>query len=180
MTDTNTSINDETEQLTQKSALTILGAALVLTAAPLIFLLLLAKSMAGSNPGPDDPMNPENIAQRLQPVGGFVLTPKPKGPQTGQQVYEGLCTSCHATGTSGAPKVGSGDWAPRIGKGLDTLVKHAIEGFNQMPSRGGNPNLSDLEIKRAIVYMANKSGGSFEEPADESGAADSAATDTKK
>jgi cytochrome c5 len=168
MTDTNTTpINDETEQLTQKSALTMLGVALSLAAGPLILLILLAKSMAGSNPGTDDPMNPENIAQRLQPVGGFVLVPKPKGPQTGQQVYESLCTSCHATGTSGAPKVGSADWAPRIGKGFDTLFKHATEGFNQMPARGGNPNLSDLEIKRSIVYMANKSGGSFEEPKDE-------------
>jgi cytochrome c5 len=173
MTNKNTTpTNDEKEQLTQKSALTMLGVALGLAVGPLIVLLLLAKSMTGSNPSLDDPMHPDNIAQRLQPVGGFVLIPKPKGPQTGQQVYESLCTSCHATGTSGAPKVGSaGDWAPRIGKGFDLLFKHATEGFNQMPARGGNPNLSDLEIKRSIVYMVNKSGGGFEEPVDENAAA---------
>jgi cytochrome c5 len=40
-----------------------------------------------------------------------------------------------------------------------------LEGFNQMPARGGNPDLSDAEIARAIVYMANAAGAKFKEPA---------------
>ena len=34
-----------------------------------------------------------------------------------------------------------------------------------MPPRGGNPDLSDVEVERAVVYMANRSGANFKEPA---------------
>ena len=34
-----------------------------------------------------------------------------------------------------------------------------------MPPRGGNPDLTDTEIARAIVFMANQSGGNLQEPA---------------
>ena len=34
-----------------------------------------------------------------------------------------------------------------------------------MPARGGNPDLTDTEIARAIVSMANQSGANFQEPA---------------
>ena len=155
---------DESEQLTQKSAMTLLGIAFTLAIGPFVLLYMFAQSLAGSHPPPNDPMNPERISERMQPVGGFVLIPKATGPQTGQQVFEGLCTSCHTAGVSGAPKIGSGDWAPRIAKGFDTLFINATGGFNLMPARGGNPKLTDLEIKRAIVYMANKSGANFDEP----------------
>jgi cytochrome c len=33
-----------------------------------------------------------------------------------------------------------------------------------MPPRGGNPDLADVEVQRAVVYMANKSGATFKEP----------------
>jgi len=59
----------------------------------------------------------------------------------------------------------NGVWAARIGQGYDTLVKHAIEGIRDMPAKGGNPDLDDVEVARAVVYMANKSGASFKAPA---------------
>jgi hypothetical protein len=43
-------------------------------------------------------------------------------------------------------------------------VKHAIEGLKAMPAKGGNPDLDDVEVARAVVFMANKSGGKFKEP----------------
>jgi cytochrome c5 len=90
----------------------------------------------------------------------------PKVEKSGQEVYDSVCGACHGSGALGAPKYqNKGDWAPRNGKGLDTLVKHALEGFKQMPARGGNPDLSDTEITRAIVYMANAAGAKFKEPA---------------
>src|SRR5690606_29761421 len=53
---------------------------------------------------------------------------------------------------------------PLIAKGYDALLKNAINGVNAMPPRGGNPALSDLEVGRAVVHIANQSGASFPEP----------------
>jgi cytochrome c5 len=43
-------------------------------------------------------------------------------------------------------------------------VENAIKGIKQMPPRGGNPELSDVEVARAVAYMANQSGAKFSEP----------------
>jgi cytochrome c5 len=59
-----------------------------------------------------------------------------------------------------------GAWSKRIGQGYDTLVSHAIKGIRGMPAKGGNPDLDDLEVARAVVHMANASGGKFKEPAE--------------
>ena len=89
----------------------------------------------------------------------------PKVEKSGQEVYDAVCTSCHASGALGAPKFDNkGDWGPRIGQGYDTLVKHAIEGIRQMPPRGGDGDLSDVEVARAVAYLANSAGASFKAP----------------
>ena len=52
----------------------------------------------------------------------------------------------------------------RAQKGKETLFKHALEGFQDkgmMPAKGGNTELSDDEVKAAVVYMVNESGGKF-------------------
>lgn len=86
--------------------------------------------------------------------------------RSGKEVVEAVCASCHATGTHGAPKIGDKKaWAMRAAQGLSSLTKHALEGIRQMPSHGGNPSLTDLEIGRAVTYMVNQSGGSWVEPA---------------
>jgi len=89
----------------------------------------------------------------------------PKVEKSGQEVYDAVCTSCHAAGALGAPKFDNkGDWCPRIKRGFDTLTKHAIEGIRQMPARGGDGDLSDVEVARAVAYMANSAGASFKAP----------------
>lgn len=80
----------------------------------------------------------------------------------GKSVYGKTCSLCHASGAGGAPKPGDkADWGPRIAQGMDVLHKHAIEGFTgakgQMPARGGNPALTDDEVKAGVDYMADKS-----------------------
>jgi len=110
------------------------------------------------------------VAERLRPVAeeGFTLIDAnaPKVLQAGGAVYAAVCASCHGTGMAGAPKVGAaGDWTARLAQGYDTLVKHAIEGIRAMPAKGGNPDLDNLEVERAVVYMANQSGAKFKEPA---------------
>ena len=65
---------------------------------------------------------------------------------------------------AGAPKLGDASaWAPRISQGYDALLHSALGGKGAMPPQGGG-DLSDLEIGRAVVYMANKAGASFPEP----------------
>jgi cytochrome c5 len=89
------------------------------------------------------------------------------GPKTGEQVVTAVCGGCHGTGAAGSPKIGdNAAWAPRLGQGLEGLLKSAVNGKNAMPAKGGNPKLSDLELARAVVFMANKSGASFKEPED--------------
>src|SRR5690606_8354570 len=84
----------------------------------------------------------------------------------GEQVYKATCAACHDSGAAGAPKTGdAGGWSARLAQGYDTVLKHAIEGLRAMPAKGGNPDLDDVEVARAVVYMANKSGGKFKEPA---------------
>lgn len=80
-------------------------------------------------------------------------------PQTrsGQQIVETRCQDCHADGKGGAPKLGDMKaWKPRLGKGVDPLVKSAISGHNAMPARGGMADLSDAEMKSAVTYMVNQ------------------------
>ena len=80
----------------------------------------------------------------------------------GKAVFEANCKACHSGLIPGAPAVGKKeDWAPRIKQGKDTLHKHALEGFNAMPAKGGNGSLSDDEVKAAVDYMANESGAKF-------------------
>lgn len=79
----------------------------------------------------------------------------------GEGVFKKTCFMCHATGVAGAPKIGDkADWGPRIAKGKDTLYQHAINGFTgskgTMPPKGGNPALSDADMKAGVDYMVSK------------------------
>ena len=85
--------------------------------------------------------------------------------RSGKEVVESLCVSCHATGASGAPKIGDKKaWSKLAARGLSGLSKSALKGIRGMPPHGGNPNLTDTEIERAITYMVNQSGGHWNEP----------------
>jgi len=85
--------------------------------------------------------------------------------RSGKQVYDQVCSTCHATGMNGAPKVGDQKaWAPRSDQGLNSLTQHALEGIRNMPPHGGNFKLTDIEIERGITYMVNRSGGHWVEP----------------
>jgi cytochrome c5 len=113
--------------------------------------------------------NAEEVTSRLRPVAeeGFAFKDvnAPKVLQNGQAVYTAVCAACHATGAAGAPKAGdAGAWSARIAQGYDTLVQHAVQGIRAMPAKGGNPDLDDVEVARAVVYMANQGGAKFKEP----------------
>lgn len=86
------------------------------------------------------------------------VAPAPAGPRSGQQVFDGFCHTCHKTGLMNAPKLGSAaDWAPRVSKGIATLIDHSINGFNQMPAKGMCANCSNEELEAAVNYMLDNS-----------------------
>jgi cytochrome c5 len=73
---------------------------------------------------------------------------------TGKEVYTEVCSMCHGTIMNVAPTIGNkGVWAPRIRQGDDVLVQHALQGYRQMPARGGVSTLTDGEVKGAVQYM---------------------------
>jgi len=83
----------------------------------------------------------------------------------GREVVETVCALCHRTGGNGAPKIGDRNaWAKLTSKGLTGLTVVALNGIRKMPPHGGNPDLTDTEIERAITYMVNQSGGRWIEP----------------
>ena len=98
-------------------------------------------------------------------TAGWATAAAQSKERSGKEVVESLCISCHGTGAAGAPKIGDKKaWADRAAKGLTSLSKSALQGIRQMPAHGGNPNLTDTEIERAITYMVNQSGGHWTEP----------------
>ena len=105
----------------------------------------------------------------LLALAGWIAPGSASAQQTaersGKQVVEAVCAACHATGAKGAPKIGNKKaWAKLASRGLAGLTQSALQGIRQMPSHGGNPQLSDVEIQRAITYMVNQSGGHWTEP----------------
>jgi cytochrome c5 len=119
------------------------------------------------------------VAERIRPVGQVYLpgeeataaapvvetAPEPEPvavAMTGPQVYNSACIACHGNGVGGAPIVGDvGQWTARIEQGLETMTRHAIEGYTgeagYMPPKGGRLDLSDEEVASAVEYMANES-----------------------
>lgn len=78
----------------------------------------------------------------------------------GEGNYQRTCSACHNLGVAGAPRLGEPElWKDRIDQGIDTLVKHAINGFagdeGVMPPKGGFSQLSDEEIREIVEYMVS-------------------------
>lgn len=83
--------------------------------------------------------------------------------RSGKEVVESVCIACHGPGKDGAPRIGNSvDWAPRAKDGLPRLLQSSMDGVKKMPAHGGQANLSDLEMTRAISYMV--SGGKAPDP----------------
>lgn len=141
-------------------------------AIPIVLIILFAtyanhafRSGAGT-----DALSDEQVAARIAPLAKVDVKDAnaPRTYKTGEEVYKAVCVTCHGTGAAGAPKFGNkDDWAPRISQGFDTLLKTALAGKGAMPARGGTSpdDVSDYEIARTIVYMANNDGANFPEPA---------------
>ncbi|MBI1942813.1 MAG: cytochrome c5 family protein [Betaproteobacteria bacterium] len=79
--------------------------------------------------------------------------------RSGKDVAGTVCSACHGPGVQGAPRIGEREaWAPRFSRGIDGLVRSAIHGHGGMPARGGQANLTDGELRAAILYMFDPAG----------------------
>jgi cytochrome c5 len=114
----------------------------------------------GGNPHLTDLEIERAITYIVNQSGGHWTEPisraSSRAERSGEQIVRTQCVKCHETGVGGAPRIGDrGAWIPRVKQGLDTLVLSAINGHGGMPPRGGLANLTDPEIRSAIVYMFN-------------------------
>lgn len=135
---------------------------------PIVVIVLLINYVAmGDKPAAgSDGLSEQAIAQRIQPLGRVEVRDASDvaSLKTGEQVYQAVCTACHGSGAAGAPKTGdAAAWGPRIATGYEALLTSALKGKGAMGAQGGG-DFSDVEIARAVVYLANQGGGKFEEP----------------
>ncbi|KAB2936565.1 MAG: cytochrome c5 family protein [Candidatus Contendobacter sp.] len=152
-------------QVADKSFVTtfvVLISALALLAT-VLFMVGALVGVVGSVAPDDGSRKQVAVIERIKPVARVAFAvPKPAGAElrlSGQDVYNKVCMACHATGAAGAPKVGAKDqWEPRFAQGLDTLVKNAVNGIRGMPAKGGNPSLTEANIKDSVVYMLGETG----------------------
>jgi len=116
-----------------------------------------------------------NVAERIKPVAQVEVASAqtqrepvksaaaaPPPIRNGQQIYQTTCVACHDAGIAGAPKLGDkSQWAKHIAKGVDALYASAVNGVQgsagAMPPKGGNPALSDAEVRAAVDYMVARS-----------------------
>ena len=116
-----------------------------------------------------------NVAERIKPVAQVEVASAqtqrepvksaaaaPPPARNGQQIYQTTCVACHDAGLAGAPKLGDkSQWAKHIAKGVDALYASAVNGVQgsagAMPPKGGNPALSDAEVRAAVDYMVARS-----------------------
>jgi cytochrome c5 len=106
----------------------------------------------------------KSVSERIQKVGAVEIRDANRPLRSGEDVFKGQCSACHATGAAGSPKFGdAAAWAPRIKTGLNALVNSALKGKGAMSPQGGG-DFSDVEIARGAVYMANAAGAKFAEP----------------
>jgi cytochrome c5 len=108
----------------------------------------------------------EDIAMRIKPVitiDSILASSAGSGSgemaqKSPQQLYEGACLACHASGVAGAPKVGDeAAWQARLGDGIDALLASAIKGKGTMPPKGGS-TYSDDQLRMVIEYILAESG----------------------
>jgi cytochrome c5 len=154
--------------------LLVLGILVGVTIGLIILARIIAANTSVANRA-EDPVFQRQVEERIQPVARVAiagqdnssLAPPAAAPAvaataaadlTGEQIYDQACVACHGAGVAGAPKLGDkAAWAPRIAQGMDTLHKHALQGYQgkagYMPPKGGRTDLSDQSVMNGVDYI---------------------------
>jgi cytochrome c5 len=150
---------------TPQQLIVVILLAFVVPIASIVLVVKLVLSQPSADPGA---LTPESVAARIQPVARveFGAAAAPAGARKGEDIVKATCAACHQAGVANAPKIGDrASWAPRLQHGLKGMLENATKGKGAMPPRGGDASLTDAELTRAIIFMANQSGGQLKEPA---------------
>jgi cytochrome c5 len=95
-------------------------------------------------------------AEEIAPIEKTALRAKYNIAQ-GKEIYERVCSNCHSSGVMDAPKFCDlTDWKPRMVHGMEHLITHAVNGFNNMPAKGGMESLTVAESADAVAYMVDQ------------------------
>ena len=91
-------------------------------------------------------------------VAAAAIPPPPSkaagGAAGGKAAYDATCKVCHDAGVAGAPKLGDkAAWATRLKAGKEALYTTSLKGKGAMPPKGGNPALSDADVKAAVDHI---------------------------
>ena len=134
---------------------------------PVVGIILLVQLVLSRPSADPNALKPEAVAERIRPVAKveFGAPTAAPGARSGEQIVQSTCAACHQAGAANAPKLADkAAWAPRIKSGLNTMVQSVIKGKGAMPPKGGDASLTDTEITRAVVHMANQAGAAFKAP----------------
>lgn len=136
----------------------------------LVFYVVSANKPAGSSQSEDlggvsAQDREQGVEHRIQKVGSIEIRDANRPLASGEQVFKTQCIACHGTpGIPGAPHLGDASaWAARIKTGYAALLASALHGKGTMPAQGGG-DFEEVEIGRAVVYLANSGGASFPVP----------------
>lgn len=144
-------------------------------------LILFAAYLHGSLPQAVSPIEAKRTENRIAPAGSVFAGASGEaakaaadaaakaaaasqvaygGTMDGAVIYDNLCAGCHKSGAGGAPLLTAAGMGARAGKGAETLHKHAIEGYTGsagvMPAKGGNPALTDDQVKATVDWMLDQ------------------------
>ena len=83
----------------------------------------------------------------------------------GEETFQQVCSTCHAQGDKGSPKIGDvRAWSKLIKEGQANITADGYAGVRAMPARGNKPELTVAEFASAVVFMANQAGAYWKEP----------------
>jgi cytochrome c5 len=150
----NTEQHDKTFVMTFAIILGFLGAFTVT-------IWIIAHTVGASESAMGEAEAKARLEERIKPVGEVVTDASQlvaaapaaaRAPMSGKDVVAKVCGACHASGVLGAPKIGDkAEWKKR--GDMAALLASAKNGKNAMPPKGGDPSLSDDELKAAIAEM---------------------------
>jgi cytochrome c5 len=116
----------------------------------------------GGSPDATDLEIQRAVTYMVNQSGGVWTEPidaRTPSDRSAEHIVQTQCAKCHRTGEGGAPKIGDlAAWKQRLADGIDGAVRSAINGHGGMPPRGGRADLTDAELRSAVIYMFNPAG----------------------